>query len=213
LAVSVADPGDGLSASLNVALTVNVLPPAFAAPATASVAENGTLVFSRTNSNPISITDVNAGTAVEQLTLSSSHGMIKLGTTTGITFISGTNKSSSMTISGTFSSLNNALRNLTFTPEGGYTGSAAITLTYTDVGNGLGASASIAVTVTGGASAAAIPGGGTTAPLKTAPRASSQLSLVSASQSVDTTNTEGSTPSDPPTQWVGFALALEALSR
>jgi subtilase family serine protease len=206
LAISVADPGDSLSASTSVALTVTTTPPAFTAPATATVAENGSLVFSKTNSNAVSIADINAGTAVEQLTLTATNGTLKLGSTTGITFISGANKSATMTISGTLTSLNNALKNLTFTPTTGYTGAASIALSYTDVGNGLTASANIAVTVGSGAGPTSL--GGPSNPqtvLVTSPPPASGIHSTST-----TSSGEGST--DPEIHWAGFAAALQSLN-
>jgi hypothetical protein len=179
-------------------LTVNTLPPAFTAPATASVAENGSLVFSTTNSNAISVADANAGSAIEQLTLTSTNGTLKLGATFGITFISGANKSASMTISGTLANLNHALKNLTFTPTSGYTGSASIALSYTDVGNSLTASANIAITV--GTGAAVSSGGSTTSP---------QTAVVTSSASPGSSGPE---TSDIDTQWAGFAAALQTLN-
>ncbi len=122
LSISVADPPDGLSASTTVALSVSTLAPALTAPATATVAENGSVQFSKTNNNLISVTDVNAGTGIEQVTLTATNGKLKLGATTGLTFTSGANNTSSMTITGTLANLNNAIKNLTFTPLAGYTG-------------------------------------------------------------------------------------------
>jgi hypothetical protein len=203
LAVSVSDPGDGLSASTSVALTVAVAPPAFTAPASASVAQNGSLVFSSTNNNQVRVTDVNAGTAIEQVTLSATNGKLKLGATTGITFNSGANNSSAMTISGTLTNLNNALKNLTFTPTTGYNGSAAIALGYTDTGNGLGTSANIAITV--GTGAAAVSGGLTT---PTATVSSGRLQ----SPSWMTTGSTGDGTTDADTQWAGFAAAMDTLN-
>jgi subtilase family serine protease len=194
LAISVADPPDSLSASSSVVLTVITTPPAFTAPATASVAENGSLVFSKANSDMISVADVNAGSAVEQLTLTATNGKLKLGSTSGITFSSGANSSSSMTLTGTLTNLNNAIKTLTFTPTTGYTGSATIALGYTDVGNGLTASANIAVTV------------GTSAAVATGPSGSVSPSSLTTTSSSD----DGTTDSD--TQWAGFSAALETLN-
>ncbi|HEV8003992.1 MAG TPA: hypothetical protein VGP63_29270 [Planctomycetaceae bacterium] len=206
LSVSVADPGDSLSASASVALTVNTLPPAFTAPATATVTENGSLVFSKTNSDLISVADVNAGSAVEQLTLTATNGKLKLGSTTGITFSSGANNSAAMTISGTLTNLNNALKNLTFTPTSGYSGSASISLSYTDAGNSLTASASVAITV-GNVGATATPASATPAQLVTtsAPASSTEFDN-------EPTNAEvGLMSGDSGFQWAGFAAAMEVL--
>jgi len=145
LAITVNDPGDGLSANAAVALMVNVAPPVLTAPSSSSVAENGSLVFS--TNNPISVSDINASSGIEQMTLSATSGKLKLGSTSGITFVSGTNNSALMTITGTLAHLNSALKNLTFTPQAGYQGAATISLNYTDEGNSLTASATIPVTV------------------------------------------------------------------
>jgi subtilase family serine protease len=202
LSVSVSDPGDTLSASLNVALTVNVLSPTIKAPATASVAENASLVFSTTNNTLITATDVNAGSGIEQVTLTATNGTLKLGSTTGITFISGANKTASMTISGTLTNLNNALKNLTFTPTVGYTGSASVGVTYSDAGNGLSASANVAITVGNTATTA----GSTPVQLKTSGP------VTSPSNSVSTASTDDSSTDDSQNHWKGFSAALATLN-
>jgi hypothetical protein len=209
LSVSVTDPGDSLSASDGVALTVNAaVAPTITAPTTASVIVNGSLVFS----NSITVADGSAGSNTERLALSSTHGTLKLGSTTGIQFISGANKSASMTISGTLANINAALNGLTYTPKRRYLGSASISLTYTDVGDNLTGSAAIAVTVsrTGAAvRGAAMPqsdlaghrgfdllaGGRTT-------------SVTIPDGTLDGTN---STPVDAQNQWAAFMAALEFL--
>jgi hypothetical protein len=147
LAASLSDSADSLSASRSVALTISSLP-SITAPATATVAINSTLVFSTANKDAISIADVNAGSAVEPLTLTATDGTLSLGSTTGITFTSGGNNSASMTINGTLANLNAALSGLTFTPL--KIGSGTVVLSYTDVGNGLMASAVINITVSKG---------------------------------------------------------------
>jgi hypothetical protein len=145
LALSLTDVTDGLSASKSVFLTVSNSPPAITAPATASVLVTSSLVFSPANSNPVSIGDVNAGSAVEPLTLTATDGTLTLGSTTGITFTSGTNGSASMTIQGTLANLNAALTGLTFKPIAA--GNARVVLSYTDVGTGQQATATINITV------------------------------------------------------------------
>ncbi len=147
LAISISDPGDKQSASTSVALTVRN-PPAITAPATATVVVTSTLTFSTANKNAVSITDVSAGNAVEPLTLTAIDGTLTLGSTTGITFSSGTNNSASMTINGTLANLNAALSGLTFTPA--KIGTGTVVLSYTDLGNGLLASATINITVSKG---------------------------------------------------------------
>jgi hypothetical protein len=142
LAISLKDSVDSLSASASVALGS---PPAITAPASAGVTLSGSLVFSSANKNAISISDANAGTAVEPLTLTATDGTLTLGSTSGITITSGANKSASMTIDGTLAALNAALSGLTFNPLN--VGAATVVLSYTDVGDGLLASATINITV------------------------------------------------------------------
>ena len=48
------------------------------------------------------------------------HGTLSLGSTAGLTFTAGSNKSTTMTVTGTPSSLQAALSGLTFTPTTGY---------------------------------------------------------------------------------------------
>jgi hypothetical protein len=217
LAISLNDSVDHLSASANVALTVSNSPPAITAPASATVAVNSTLVFSTANKNAVSIADVSAGSAVEPLTLTSTDGTLTLGSTTGITFTSGANNSASMTINGTLANLNAALSGLTFTPI--KIGFGTVVLSYTDVGTGLMASATINITVKSGitrfgsgtpanppspaaargASVSGPTGGGTITPAAT---------LTTANGTTD----DSSMPPDALTQWQGVAAAVEMLN-
>jgi len=145
LVISLNDSVDGLSASASVALSS---PPAIAAPTSAVIPVTNPLVFAAGNKYAISIADVNAGSAVEPLTLTSTDGKVTLGSTSGITFTSGANNSASMTINGTLAALNAALNGLTFSPA--QIGNATVVLSYADIGDGLLASATINITVTKG---------------------------------------------------------------
>ncbi len=143
LAMKVSDP-NGQTALTKVALRVNVIAPTLAAPTTGTVPQNGTLTFSK---RAIRIADVNASTDIEQVVLIATRGNLRLGSTTGITFVSGANNSASLTISGTLTSLNAALNGLKFTPMTGYNGSGTIGIKYTDAKNGLSVSTIIGVTI------------------------------------------------------------------
>jgi hypothetical protein len=203
LAISLNDTADNLSASANVALTVSNSAPAITAPATASLpSRTSTLVFSTANNNAISITDVNAGSAAEPLTLTATNGTLNLGSTTGITITAGANGSASMTISGTLAALNGALSGLTFVPISA--GKATIVLSYTDVGNGLKASATINITiakVTGGG------GGGGGGPVLRSPGSANSAAIAD-----QTTASDAPMPPDAMTQWQGLAAAVEMLN-
>ncbi|HEV8067368.1 MAG TPA: PhoPQ-activated protein PqaA family protein [Planctomycetaceae bacterium] len=139
----------GPTNSLPVVFTIKQLgsPPSIVAPATASVAENTALVFSSGTGNAISITDANAGSSVEQLTLTVTNGTLRLAATMGLTITSGSNNSASMTVTGTLANLNAALNGLQFMPTTGYSGPASLSVTFKDLGNNQSASATVAMTV------------------------------------------------------------------
>jgi hypothetical protein len=147
LHISLTDPGDSLTGSASVGLTVNG-GPSVTAPSAVSVKKNGTFTFS--SGNAISVVDAAAGSNAEQLTLHASHGTLKLASTSGLTIVSGSNKSASMTVSGTLVNLNRDLAGLVYTPTSGYSGSDSLTVSVTDKGDGLTSpTATVAVTVGG----------------------------------------------------------------
>jgi subtilase family serine protease len=148
LAVSLTDSGDSQSASKTVALTINALAaPSITAPATASVVQNGSLVFSSANGDAISVADSAAGSNSDSLTLSVSHGTLTLSTTSGLTFTTGANGSASFTVTGTVTNLNAALSGLTYNPTSGYTGSDSLAISISDPRDSESASKSVALTV------------------------------------------------------------------
>jgi hypothetical protein len=202
LAISLTDTVDHLSASKSVALTVSNSPPAITAPATATVLVTSTLVFSPTSGLPVSIADVNAGSTVEPLTLSATDGTLMLGSTTGITFTSGTNGSASMTIQGTLANLNAALNGLAFKPIA--IGSATVVLSYTDLGSGLQATATINITVLkSGFRPGSTP--------STATGGTGTLALSSPNSAAGTTD-NNTMPVDSEVQLKGFAAAMAVLA-
>jgi Putative Ig domain len=145
--------GFGNQASQAFTLTINQQP-AVAVPNAFSINQGVPVVFSAANSNAVTVTDVNAGTAADRLTLSAANGTIKLGTTSGLHVIAGANKSSSMTISGTVAHLNAALNGLIFTPAAGFVGNASLGFSLLNTGNGLSGGGSVGLTfnaVTGSA--------------------------------------------------------------
>ena len=123
--------------------------PFITAPMEASVKENGLLTFTLTKGNAITLTDGAASGASDSLTLSVSHGTLTLGSTTGITFVSGSNNSSVMTIKGTLARLNAALRALKFTPTSGYAGFDRLLLALNNAGDGLTGYGDVAIRVNG----------------------------------------------------------------
>jgi hypothetical protein len=111
------------------------------------VNENASLTFSAANHNAITLTDGAATGSSDSLTLSVTHGTLTLGSTTGLTFSSGSNGSVSMTVKGSLAHLNAALSGLKFTPTTRFSGSASLVVTVADSGDGLSGSASVAITV------------------------------------------------------------------
>ncbi len=123
--------------------------PAIVAPTSVSLAENSSIVFSKSNHNAISVADgkSNAG-SIEQLTLVATHGTIKLMSTAGLKFIKSSNNSSSITIQGTLTSLNKALDGLTYTPSRSFAGSAALHISISELGGEhLSASTTVAMNI------------------------------------------------------------------
>jgi hypothetical protein len=132
------------STPATVTITVSQFAPTITAPPTASLSENGSLVFSSTNGNAISFTDANAGSKnTESLTLSVAHGTLTLGSTTGLTFKTGKNNTASFTVTGTAANLNAALSGLAFRPTAAYFGPDALAISVSNSLDGQSASTSV----------------------------------------------------------------------
>jgi Kelch motif len=144
LAISLANPKDGLSGSASVPLTVSALAPSITAPQSASVTENASLVFS--GGNLISLADANPS-AVDSLTLTVAHGAVTLSTTAGLNFSTGNNGQASFTVTGTVTNLNSALSGLTYQPTTGYFGPDSLAISILDPGDNLPAAAKVTLTV------------------------------------------------------------------
>jgi Galactose oxidase, central domain len=143
--LTVTDPWDNnQSGSGSTSITVIALtPPKITAPASASLNENGSFTFSGT----ISATDADASGSSDSVSLSVTEGTLTLGSTTGLTFTSGGNSTSSMTVTGTLSNLNAALNGLVYSPATGYSGPDTLQLGITDSGDSLSGSATVPITV------------------------------------------------------------------
>jgi hypothetical protein len=120
-------------------------PPSVSGPNSATVAQNGSLTFS--GSDALTLTDAEAGTNSDTLALSVSDGTLALGSTSGLTVVSGTNGSSSITVSGTLSELNAALAGLVYAPDSGYGGADSLSVSVSDPGDSLSATHTVAITV------------------------------------------------------------------
>jgi hypothetical protein len=123
-------------ASVTVNLTAVNDAPLVTLPASPTTPEDTPLVF---GAGQVAITDVDAGGAPVQVTLSVSSGVLNLSATAGLTFNAGADATATMTVTGTVASINAALDGLTFTPNPGFNGAAFLTLGVNDQGNsGLG---------------------------------------------------------------------------
>jgi hypothetical protein len=148
LSISLLDTGDGKSATASVTLTiVGLAPPTITAPATGLLASNSSLIFSSANGDGISVGDTGIGSNSDSLTLSATHGTLTLATTTGLTFTTGTNGSSSFTVSGNLGNLNAALNGLKYAPTTGFSGTDSLKISISDPADGQSASTSVALTI------------------------------------------------------------------
>jgi hypothetical protein len=148
LVASLFNPRNGLSGKTTVALAVNaVTAPKITAPTTATVAENGTLVFSTGNGNAISVADNGSGGNADSFTITVAHGTLTLGSTIGLIFTAGFNGAASFTVKGTIANLEAALSSLTYQPTANYAGSDTLAISLVDSGDGKSGSASVALTV------------------------------------------------------------------
>ncbi len=146
LQISFKDWFDGLIASATVSLAVTgsgASPPSIAAPATANLNENSSFNFA----NTISVTDSTASGTSDSLALSVNKGRLVLSSTAGLTFVSGSNGSSSMTVTGTLANLNADLNGLSYSPNSGYSGADSLDLALDNSLNSLTGSAAVSITV------------------------------------------------------------------
>src|SRR5205085_7962787 len=105
-------------------------------PAAQSTNEDTGKTFSSGNANAISISDIDAGVASVQVTLTGTNGSITLSGTTGLTFSAGDGTSdATMTFTGTVAAINTAIDGLVFAPTGDFNGAASIQIVTNDQGN------------------------------------------------------------------------------
>lgn len=103
-------------------------------PATQSVAEDGTIVFSTANGNTLSVNDVDSGTNDIRLTFTATNGTFTLAGTAGLTSVT-TNGARSVTIEGPNSAIFAALNGSSFTPDANFNGTATLTMDSDDLGS------------------------------------------------------------------------------
>jgi hypothetical protein len=97
------------------------------------VAEDTTLVISNISVDDRDAQESDGATITMQLTVL--HGRLELGTTVGLYFISGSDRSSSMTFRGTLAGTNAALQRLSYRGDPDWNGADFLTLHVNDEGN------------------------------------------------------------------------------
>ncbi|HET6323495.1 MAG TPA: malectin domain-containing carbohydrate-binding protein [Planctomycetaceae bacterium] len=148
LSISVTDTGDNLSGSTGVALTIIIVPPpTISAPASETLNQNTSLVFSSGNNDAITVADAGPGANADSLTLTVADGTVTLPTTSGLTVTAGANGSSSITVTGSIANLNTALNGLIYKPMIGYSGFDALAMSVGDSVDGLSTAGSVALTI------------------------------------------------------------------
>jgi len=83
----------------------------------------------------LSISDADASSATMRLTLSVTHGTLRLDGTDGLTIAAGANGSGSITVDGSRDAINTALSGLTYMPAANYNGNDTLSIGIDDNGN------------------------------------------------------------------------------
>jgi hypothetical protein len=130
----VANDGQTNSAPTMVSLIVAAVndPPRLTVPGDQTMAQGAALVFD--TNRIISGADVDAGTGMLQLSLSVSNGVLNLGATNGLVWVSGTNGANSQVVRATLPDLNAALYGLTYLIAPGFSGTDTLVLAVSDEG-------------------------------------------------------------------------------
>jgi Domain of unknown function (DUF4347) len=132
---------DRISSALrnySVALSDANEAPRIDAPANAALDENASINFSQSTGLLISLSDPDVFAAPVTVTIQADHGLVSLTQTFGLALALGAaGPSSSLEFSGSFVDVNQAIRDLRFTAESGYAGSAALRLMVSDLSDGI----------------------------------------------------------------------------
>ncbi|MCA9066026.1 MAG: hypothetical protein KDA96_23320, partial [Planctomycetaceae bacterium] len=120
--------GGALQATGSTTVTIqNAADLAITAPASATTNEDTAFVYS--GANVIQVDDGIAADTRLQVSLSVANGTLTLASTTGITFVEGTNGSAGMVIDGLESDINTALDGLQFDPFAEFSGADTLNIT------------------------------------------------------------------------------------
>ncbi|TMJ01411.1 MAG: hypothetical protein E6G97_16135 [Alphaproteobacteria bacterium] len=123
------------TATANITVTAVNDPPVNNKPGLQIVNEDAALVFNAAHSNLISISDPDAQSGNETVTLAVNHGTLTLGTTLNISIDAGANNSSTVTFHGTLANVNTALNGLSYSATANFNGSDTLTITTNDNSN------------------------------------------------------------------------------
>ena len=124
----------GLFAQRAATFTVAAVndPPVNRLPGPQTIAEDTNLVLHPS----ISISDVDADANVVEARLTAAHGVLTLGTTMGLGFISGDGTAdTAMRFTGTLAAINDGLAGLRFIPDADFHGNAAVEIETDDLGH------------------------------------------------------------------------------
>ncbi|GGU56886.1 hypothetical protein GCM10009504_12330 [Pseudomonas laurentiana] len=110
--------------------------PVNSVPASQTAQQGIPLAFNDANGNAISISDVDAGSSLMIVTLSSVNGTMSLGNTSGVTLVIGSGTDNTVIrLQGTQANINAVLQTLTFKSNTGFLGNANLTIQSNDLGN------------------------------------------------------------------------------
>src|SRR6185436_9028777 len=107
--------------------------PVNSVPGTQEASGISALTFSSANGNAISVSDADAGSSSEKVTLTVSHGTLTLASTSGLTFLTGDGTSdATMSFTGTLANINTALNGLSYTVTPFYSGADSLQIVSDD---------------------------------------------------------------------------------
>jgi VCBS repeat-containing protein len=133
-----ANDGKLSSPTVKVTLTVSAVndAPVNVRPGAQTVRRNVALVFSAAHKTRLAVTDVDAGNAPIQVTITTTHGSLTLSRRTGLTFVRGDGSADTlMIVRGTMIAINAALDGAKYQPDKNFAGLGGLTMTSDDLGS------------------------------------------------------------------------------
>ncbi len=130
--------GDGTKsyiAQISIFVAADNDTPVITVPNTQTVNEDTQLVFNSSNSNLITLADIDAGIEDVEVTLSVTNGVITLAQDTGLVYTEGVNNSSKMSIKGSLTEIQAAIDGLKYQGNKNYFGNDTLSISLNDLGN------------------------------------------------------------------------------